>query len=52
MDERTVTELMIDQLEFANVILVNKIDLASKNVKDQVFAMCRKLNKDAKIFFT
>lgn len=50
MDERTVTELMIDQLEFADVIIINKIDLVSKKVVNEVDGLCRKLNKDAKIF--
>merc|ERR1712178_362726 len=26
-DERTITELMVDQLEFADIVLINKIDL-------------------------
>lgn len=52
MDERTVTELMIDQLEFADVIVINKIDLVPKKRLQEIDGLCRKLNKDAKIFHT
>jgi len=49
-DQRTITELMIDQLEFADVILINKLDLVKdpkelKKIKDVI----RKLNMHAEI---
>jgi len=49
-DERTITELMIDQLEFADVILINKLDLIKdpKEVK-RIKAVIRKLNMHAEI---
>ncbi|EAR86633.2 CobW/P47K family protein (macronuclear) [Tetrahymena thermophila SB210] len=46
-DIRTVSELMVDQLEFANVIIVNKTDLATKEQKEAVMAAIKKFNKDA-----
>ncbi|KAL4512409.1 hypothetical protein ABPG72_005411 [Tetrahymena utriculariae] len=48
-DIRTVSELMVDQLEFANVIIVNKTDLVTKEEKEAVKAAIKKFNKDAMI---
>ncbi|KAL4474796.1 hypothetical protein ABPG74_001492 [Tetrahymena malaccensis] len=48
-DIRTVSELMVDQLEFANVIIVNKTDLVTKEEKEAVKAAIKKFNKDAVI---
>ncbi len=49
LDERTVSELMIDQLEFANVIIVNKIDCVSKEKLESIVSTCKKFNPKAKI---
>lgn len=48
-DERTATSLLADQVEFADVILINKIDLISSNRLGQLEAMIRQLNPRADI---
>ncbi|KAA8731463.1 GTP-binding protein [Acinetobacter qingfengensis] len=48
-DERTVVDLLIDQIEFCDVIVLNKVDLISAAEKQQLFAILQKLNPRAKI---
>ncbi|BFM11221.1 zinc metallochaperone GTPase ZigA [Simiduia litorea] len=48
-DERTVADLLIDQVEFADVILVSKTDLVSKAHTKKVLAVVRTLNPDARV---
>lgn len=43
-DERTIVDLLNDQVEFADVILVNKTDLVSKEEAKKVYGMIRALN--------
>ena len=51
-DERTLVDLLVDQIEFANVIILNKIDLISKEELETVKAIIRGLNAKAKIIET
>ncbi|MEC8882251.1 MAG: GTP-binding protein [Pseudomonadota bacterium] len=51
-DMRTVVSLMVEQIEFANVILLNKIDLISKEELKIVKSIIRSLNAKAKIIET
>eukprot|EP01006_Ploeotia_vitrea_P040176 TRINITY_DN66407_c9_g2_i1.p1 TRINITY_DN66407_c9_g2~~TRINITY_DN66407_c9_g2_i1.p1 ORF type:complete len:574 (-),score=85.69 TRINITY_DN66407_c9_g2_i1:263-1984(-) len=51
-DERSISFLMVDQIECANVILLNKIDLMSQEEIDKVTAFITKLNPTAKIYKT
>ena len=51
-DQTSVVELMIDQLEFANVILVNKSDMVSAEELDRIHQMVRAINAEAKIIDT
>jgi len=49
---RPVCSLLIEQIEFANVILLNKSDLVSEDDMDLVLAVVKKLNPGAKILKT
>ncbi len=48
-DHRTIVNLLTDQVEFANVILLNKTDLVSKDHLGVLKAAIHKLNPSAKI---
>lgn len=48
-DERTVSDLMVDQIEFADVIILNKTDMVDKEVLAETKALVRTLNREAKI---
>ena len=45
----TITELMMDQVEFANVILINKGDLVKEEQQNDIIEKARLLNPEAKI---
>ena len=49
-DERTLVDLLVEQIEFANVILLNKIDLISSEELKTVKAIISGLNTEAKVF--
>lgn len=51
-DERTIVDLLVDQIEFANVILINKIDLVSPEDRCRIHAMILALNPKAKVYET
>jgi len=51
-DDRTIVDLLVDQVEFANVILLNKTDLVQETQLKTVEAIIHKLNPDAKIIHT
>jgi G3E family GTPase len=48
-DERSVADLLVDQVEFADVILISKTDLASPFDIERLTAILKTLNTDAKI---
>jgi G3E family GTPase len=51
-DTREVADLLIDQIEFANVILLNKVDLISPEDAKELEGVLKKLNPEAKIIQT
>ncbi len=48
-DTRTVSDLLVDQVEFADVILLSKTDLAEPGAADEVEAIVRGLNPRARV---
>jgi G3E family GTPase len=51
-DQRTVTDLLIEQVEFANVILLNKTDRLELRELERLSAILHHLNPSAKILHT
>ncbi|MBC9248670.1 4-hydroxytetrahydrobiopterin dehydratase [Pseudomonas alcaligenes] len=48
-DERSITDLLIEQVEFADVLLISKIDLISAAALAELQAILRRLNREAEI---
>lgn len=48
-DDRTIVNLLTDQIEFANVIILNKADLVSKETLGVLRSTIKKLNPKARI---
>lgn len=51
-DERTLVHLLTDQMEFADVVILNKVDDAGPERTDAARKIIRSLNGDAKIIET
>lgn len=48
-DGRTLVDLLVDQIEFANLIVINKTDCVSRTEKALVHGMVRSMNPKARI---
>lgn len=48
-DDRSITDLLIEQIEFADVLLLSKIDLISTSERQELMAILRRLNAHADI---
>jgi G3E family GTPase len=50
-DERSIGDLLIDQVEFANVLVVNKMDMVTTDELQRLHAVLRHLNPEARIVY-
>lgn len=48
-DDRNIVDLLVDQIEFANVIIVNKTDLVTPYDLEQLEQIIRRLNPNARL---
>lgn len=51
-DERSLVQLLVDQIEFADVIVLNKVDIATREQLAAARSIIRSLNSDARIIET
>ncbi len=51
-DKRNIVDLLVDQVEFANVIIINKADLVSPYALEQLHRILSQLNTNARILCT
>lgn len=51
-DTREIIDLLIDQIEFANIILLNKADLVDEETIQELTSLIHQLNPEAKVFTT
>jgi len=51
-DERTISDLLVDQVEFADVIILNKIDMITNVERERLEHALRQLNRDADIVYS
>lgn len=48
-DERSISDLLIEQVEFADVILLSKVDLISQHDRNELMAILHGLNPNAQV---
>ncbi|KAL4942388.1 hypothetical protein BDV06DRAFT_235475 [Aspergillus oleicola] len=48
-DERTISDLMVDQIEFADVLIMNKIETVDEATKNKIRKLIGLLNPNAKL---
>ncbi len=48
-DERSISDLLIEQVEFADVLLISKADLITSAERDELTAILRRLNPGAEV---
>lgn len=48
-DDRTLSDLLVEQVEFADVILISKVDLITEHARDELAAILQRLNPKAEI---
>lgn len=51
-DERTISDLMTDQIEFADVVIINKIESVDEKTRERLRRLVKLLNPDAKVIET
>jgi G3E family GTPase len=48
-DERSVSDLLVEQIEFANVLVLSKVDRVSEEEAERIEALLHQLNPEARI---